>query len=492
LFYPKSEPDTDYPILLVESKPQIYAMAMDDKADFLPLLHQFERDFRELERATTKDYPQALANMKGASKRWCVERLDKSLVDTITYKSRYQRTEIMTDKLLLSELMLKIETLVRKLRETIPILIVGGFDERDFVSNLGPTNSAQLFSKQKVFDQYGPNANTPDPYVGYQDILKEIRNHIDLYDLVQVIHSYIPEDLSVNLFELTKGIPQKELPSDPSIPNWCGIENCLRTALAFRSKYASFSSSQLPSPLVLLLVPMLTNCLFRLEKERKGGKSPFDSREFDYLLAKMDLIRLMIFNSTENRKSKKPKVVRNLDLDLAPYITPPEKIMTEFFSPTEYVMKCFRNVLKLMGYDILHIEGDGNCFFRATIKSIFPNVPRDWEDSLSVMVRKSLNKGQMQRAMEAGIEYPYQGFVINNVNDSVTMAKVGQYSSQVERLHVILSSLCLTYIVFALFLSRSTRCLGGSCSSTKVSPPTATTSLVGNLRRYATSNGLGW
>lgn len=373
--------------------------------DFLPILHQVERDFRELDRTVTIEYPQARLNMKNSSARWCTERLGKEVVDTITYKSPYQRTEINTDKVLFSELMLKIESLVRRLRENIPILAAGGLTEKEFIANFGPTGAAQLFTKQIAFDHLGPNGSTPDPYIAYNDLVKEIRNHIDFYDLVQVLHSHLPDELAITLFELTKGIPQKELPPNANIPNWSGMENCLRTVQAFR---------------------------LRLEKEKKLGKSPIEPREFDYLLAKLNFVQLMIFNSTENRRSKNPKVVRNLDLDLAPYIVPPEKILVDFFSSTDYVMRCFRNVLKLMGYEILPIEGDGNCFFRAAVKAIFPNVPRDWEDSLSLMVRKSLNKGMMQKALETGQEYPYSGFVINNVNDSVTMANTGVWADHIQ------------------------------------------------------------
>eukprot|EP01102_Stenamoeba_stenopodia_P017833 TRINITY_DN644_c0_g1_i1.p1 TRINITY_DN644_c0_g1~~TRINITY_DN644_c0_g1_i1.p1 ORF type:complete len:624 (+),score=106.69 TRINITY_DN644_c0_g1_i1:127-1998(+) len=385
--------------------------------DFLPLMHQLESDVLELERVIQVEYSQALTNMRLTSKFWYFNRVEKGLVDYTYFSTKYERLEINTDKLLLSEIILKIQTLMKRAKENIPVISAGGITEAEFVQQFGTSKSVSLFAKQLAFEQHrlvkGSSSSFPDPYLPYHEIIKEIYGQIDIADLVQVVHSHVPKELAETLFELSKGIPVKEIPSDANVSNWPGIENCLKTIHALKA---------------------------RLEKEKKSTCSMFSQNEIDYVLSKLNYVQVVTFNSKEIRLSKKHKVVRNLDMDLAPYIPKPEKLLAEFLSPTDYVMNSFRNVIKLMGYDILHIEGDGNCFFRATVKTLFPTIPRNWEDSLSTMVRKSLNRGLAQRAKETGQEYPYQGFVIDNVNDSMTMAKVGVWADhiQVQKLAAVL------------------------------------------------------
>src|SRR5687768_901107 len=103
-------------------------------------------------------------------------------------------------------------------------------------------------------------------------------------------------------------------------------------------------------------------------------------------------------NKTEN---KTERVARMLATYIADDLD--KGIMADFISTNEYVMGAFRyscftslSIPSLLlyysdnpivynrevvesnsVYDILKVEGDGNCFFRAVIKYHFPDVPRD-------------------------------------------------------------------------------------------------------------------
>jgi hypothetical protein len=120
-------------------------------------------------------------------------------------------------------------------------------------------------------------------------------------------------------------------------------------------------------------------------------------------------------------------------------------------------------------YTIHKIDGDGNCFFRAVVRHTYPNITRAWEDALSLGLRKRLNTVQLrsyremplfsrsrppcsplhvcvlshkqqhqqgsEREMQAhgkGAEYQFHGFVIENVNDSLTMAKAGVWADHIQ------------------------------------------------------------
>jgi len=102
---------------------------------------------------------------------------------------------------------------------------------------------------------------------------------------------------------------------------------------------------------------------------------------------------------------------------------------------TDYILSAFRTIItQHLGYHITNVTGDGNCFFRAVMKHLYPNITKDWEDRLSLMLRKRLNEGTEKRLAQVGRgqDYQYHGFVITDINDSVTMAKAGVWADNVQ------------------------------------------------------------
>lgn len=95
---------------------------------------------------------------------------------------------------------------------------------------------------------------------------------------------------------------------------------------------------------------------------------------------KLKYVASLVFNSAENRAAvpvQEKKEFLDPQLALLPRpapLAPP----SDSVSPALYHSDLFRHLAQLR-HSIKPIEGDGNCFFRAVIRFIFPAIPRELE-----------------------------------------------------------------------------------------------------------------
>eukprot|EP01097_Dermamoeba_algensis_P007691 TRINITY_DN4908_c0_g4_i1.p1 TRINITY_DN4908_c0_g4~~TRINITY_DN4908_c0_g4_i1.p1 ORF type:complete len:504 (-),score=112.68 TRINITY_DN4908_c0_g4_i1:1180-2691(-) len=90
----------------------------------------------------------------------------------------------------------------------------------------------------------------------------------------------------------------------------------------------------------------------------------------------------------------------------------------------EKVVSSFRSCLCLFDLTLLAVPGDGNCFYRAVVKYFLPNVPHDYEDTISLTLRELLNKNDAND--------PFKEFYINNENDASTMRNAGVWADHIQ------------------------------------------------------------
>lgn len=139
--------------------------------------------------------------------------------------------------------------------------------------------------------------------------------------------------------------------------------------------------------------------------------------------------------------------------------------------PDQLVQAYFRNIiLRFCNPKLVPVRGDGNCFFRAVIKSLWPSVTQFYEDLMSSRLRSLLNpsapsaSASLQASQQpvedaepsAGTEPPanvepssnaasndgelphlsssdpYKGFIIPSVNDATTMATPGVWADHLQ------------------------------------------------------------
>lgn len=125
------------------------------------------------------------------------------------------------------------------------------------------------------------------------------------------------------------------------------------------------------------------------EKEKEKGEDSKDESENKK-------------GEAEAKEDGKEKEARIMEI-IGRYVpeNPDKDLMAEYLTPIEYVMGAFREIVEhLTCYKILQVEGDGNCFYRAAIKYHFPDIPRDWEDMMSLNLRKKLNPNPEEEALE--------------------------------------------------------------------------------------------
>jgi len=100
----------------------------------------------------------------------------------------------------------------------------------------------------------------------------------------------------------------------------------------------------------------------------------------------------------------------------------------------QYIRNAFESCLPFYNLSFIQVDGDGNCFFRSVVKYFLPRIPKVWENLLSLKLRKKLNSGVSNHLKANGREssYPYHGFVIPNINDSLTMATRGVWADHIQ------------------------------------------------------------
>lgn len=81
-----------------------------------------------------------------------------------------------------------------------------------------------------------------------------------------------------------------------------------------------------------------------------------------------------------------------------PFIPIEQETLEETVPATAYeiMRNGFREIIREHSdvYSLVDTEGDGNCFYRAIVKSFTPNIPRDYEDSISLFLRQTINDNE--------------------------------------------------------------------------------------------------
>lgn len=105
----------------------------------------------------------------------------------------------------------------------------------------------------------------------------------------------------------------------------------------------------------------------------------------------------------------------------------------------DYNRDCFRDVMVIVtNRRRFAVQGDGNCFYRAVVKSFWSNVYVTVESRLAQELRKALNPPLNSKpTSEASTESktaadPYAEFMIDDVTDRTTMAATGVWADHVQ------------------------------------------------------------
>jgi hypothetical protein len=109
--------------------------------------------------------------------------------------------------------------------------------------------------------------------------------------------------------------------------------------------------------------------------------------------------------------------------------------------------ECFRDVaVTSTSRRPFSVKGDGNCFFRAVVKSFWTNVDGEAESLIAAEIRQALNKpvektnstthsisgeGSTSTSTTEATD-PYQEFMIDNQTDPTTMSSVGVWADHVQ------------------------------------------------------------
>eukprot|EP01087_Luapelamoeba_hula_P001351 TRINITY_DN1109_c0_g1_i1.p1 TRINITY_DN1109_c0_g1~~TRINITY_DN1109_c0_g1_i1.p1 ORF type:complete len:790 (+),score=143.82 TRINITY_DN1109_c0_g1_i1:258-2627(+) len=382
----------------------------------LKLWELINNDYDELAKFASTYYPALRARLAAESAASWAE-IEASLTlqasKTVSKEERVKliakkTAELERAKYALRDLSFDMSVVINRTRENLMTYVVAELAREEFENILKRNMYPEAVAAYKMLatDAKAPNSKVFPTFTQHQN---GIDNSAGFVGLIKFIHSTETQQLPGLLFEKTKGIPAKDI-SSPSLPNWPGIKNCMETAYNLREKIHQVS-----------LVP--------------AGKRIFGDSELRYYSRKLSFVMPVVFNSLGAKHSKEQQDTPDIDFDLAPFQPVPESLLKAFFSPTQYVMNAFRNaILKYTPYEIVPVDGDGNCFFRAVVRSVYPKLSKSWENKLSLALRQSVNTGVERRLRTQGQadNYQFQGFVIADVNDSVTMAKAGVWADHVQ------------------------------------------------------------
>eukprot|EP01090_Pellita_catalonica_P004089 TRINITY_DN13931_c0_g1_i1.p1 TRINITY_DN13931_c0_g1~~TRINITY_DN13931_c0_g1_i1.p1 ORF type:complete len:739 (+),score=124.96 TRINITY_DN13931_c0_g1_i1:65-2281(+) len=307
-------------------------------------------------------------------------------------------------ELIFSEFRIKADNIMRRFKENVGTLLIalehGGLQQ----DTLRKALYAQIFS-----DFIQPALNK-SPITSYAPIEKFITkmDHVILYiGFVKLLTSYKVDELGPIVFQQLHG---KSLKDISSLPKWPYVSN-----------------------VQLSIEKMKSYLLDGVE----DSEAFFAKEEIKILAHKLDSIFTDVFNNREVYYKAKDEVKKNLEFDWNRFaLTSAETkggLFVDFMSANGYVIESFRNLITIKA-SITKVAGDGNCFFRAVVRSCAPYVTSEWEDKLSLRIRKKLNIGVEKNLdkLGQGKIYPFKGFVVQNVNDSVTMAKAGVWADHIQ------------------------------------------------------------
>lgn len=370
----------------------------------MPLWKTINQDYCVLNELCDVHYPRLMSNMRRQSEAYAKQRSDSNQTAPEAPGSRIAVLEASIQEL--AELKCQLSSVVERVRNNLLAYALSeDFSEHELAKVLQPV--ALRAYAYHVADLLG-KSKPKDPYTPFHAIIQTLEQASNTYKIVKLLHYPTITKTAFLLYEKTKGKPQKDL-SKVTLPNWPGMYCCFQS------------------------LRKINDCIKQEATRSNGGLC---AEEASFLETKMQIIKCFLFNSPEAHQSIQPKQVEELDFDVTPFLHKQEyELMFEFLSASDYVMDSFKRlVTDHTPYTIHKIDGDGNCFFRAVVRHTYPNITRAWEDALSLGLRKRLNTGS-EREMQAhgkGAEYQFHGFVIENVNDSLTMAKAGVWADHIQ------------------------------------------------------------
>jgi len=330
-----------------------------------------------------------------------------------TAYTREERAQLMTKRTIdlvqsidaLRDLEQSVTSTILRLRDNILVYVYAELSETELLGmEAGPLNLYKHHLQITDYDQEKHDT----VYRKYHSVAARCREVAEFSILIKFLHVTEPLQLPSLFFEATKGKLQKDI---SNLPNWPAILNSLNA---------------------------LRNVQGRLREWQESSTTYFCKEELGFYLKKLSLASLIIFNSEAARQSRETQETQDLGIDFKPYLVLPgseRERSIENFSATDYCNAAFRTLItQHLNYRITDVVGDGNCFFRAIVKYLYPNITKQWEDRLSLILRKRLNEGLEKKLRDLGREndYQYTGFVIADVNDSVTMAKAGVWADNIQ------------------------------------------------------------
>jgi len=386
-----------------------------------PLWKTVNQDYCMLDELCDVHYPRLMAKLRHQSEEYAQHRLVQNSAsstggpETTIHQSLSSRIAQLEETIQeLAELKCRLASVVERVRNNLLAYALSEeFTEHDLAKVLQPAAiHAYTYHVADLLGRAKPN----EPYTPYMNTIANLDQTINLFKAVKLLHQPTITKTAMLIYEKTKGKPQKDL-SKVSLPNWPGMYNCFQSLRKISSSIRNEAT------------------------KTHGGLSV---EEANGIANKIQIVKCFLFNSPEAHKSIQPTETEPLGFEITPFLQKADfELMIEFFSTADYVMDAFKKiVVDHTPYKIIKVDGDGNCFFRAVIKHEYPSISRMWEDTLSLGLRKRLNMG-IEKDLQArgkGEQYHFHGFVIENVNDSLTMAKAGVWADhvQVEKLSLML------------------------------------------------------
>eukprot|EP01103_Thecamoeba_quadrilineata_P011134 TRINITY_DN2596_c0_g1_i1.p1 TRINITY_DN2596_c0_g1~~TRINITY_DN2596_c0_g1_i1.p1 ORF type:complete len:373 (+),score=56.44 TRINITY_DN2596_c0_g1_i1:36-1121(+) len=234
-----------------------------------------------------------------------------------------------------------------------------------------------------------------DPFVPHQDLIERGKSVLNVLDILIFSHSHTLQDL----YLILNHHQSAALTSLDLAFNW---------------------------PLILTSLTGLENLRKSLKKElRISSLNPKQrlsvcwSTEIEYVLQKLTRCAALVFNSAKNDKASSPAPQSSgvFNQILATFFDFSIPFEVQYMTPQQILRESFREIMTKF-YKVADITGDGNCFFRAVIRFVFPSIPRDYEDSLSLQLREMVN-------LNTDINERFQDFVEESENDAQTMLQSG-------------------------------------------------------------------
>jgi hypothetical protein len=383
--------------------------------DNTPLWKTINEDYCVLTELRDVQYPDLMRSLRNESETYMKLKPPPQNASTC----RIDSLEVALRNV--NELKCKLSSAIEKVRNNLLVYALSeDISERELVSTLSPVaHQAYLFHVADLHNK----PHDRNPYATFNAVMQNLMKTIAIYKIVRRLHVPKITQTAFLLYEKTKGKPQKDI-ATATLPNWPGMYCCFQT---------------------------LHNINESIKQHANSLNGGLCLEEAQHLETRLQVIKCYLFNSPDAHKSIHPKEVELQDVDLTPFQYKQEyELLFEFLSTADYVMDSFKKiVVDHTPYNIIKIDGDGNCFFRAIIRHTYPSISRNWEDKLSLGLRQRLNQGEERQLQEngKGSEYTFHGFVIENVNDSLTMAKAGVWADhvQVQKLSILLKNPLFLY-----------------------------------------------